>query len=569
MRIASFVTNVLAPLQGFFFPYNCSRPIIGDYNALFGDPVNPVTREATRISLTPPLAWDGVTTRDPLAELVHYRVNRLYELLTGSGIEYDRAEADTSYRLQLYIDAHIPLALAMEGRVDDVYTMPMVPCADSMCVASEHVARAVVSCQPQEGSKRSGQRHVTMSHIMRWTLPREMHQRYWDCKMRSFKTLSSDFAELFKSGGGELHDVVLCSMLGNYRGVISRPNWEARVRLYAAYIGSRGRTGAGWLSKCDYIIYYALREVMVNIVPSLIALNDSIRDDARIGAAWVAHGQDTRTIMDRVRSALNSLYGVGGLEAVNDTLRNRHNRIGRSASTEVTLAVQPPAVWSGGDSTALVGALLKRSMSCRDERVLPLMREVLPLVPPAAIANDVARGVHLQRVIRTARLPRHYAEQLHRVLRRGPDVRITIDGVTVAMRESPCVSAEDARLRCTVYVCPCCLKLMNNVIDPTTSVKELTLRYRHIVRIDIDDDTGAIERYCDECLRKHPAVALPLIEVALFEPRERPSAWAVSLLDRCLLICPKCTLLVNRIHARFGVDGDEHAWGCLICTPKV
>jgi hypothetical protein len=569
MRVASFVTNVLAPLQGFFFPYNCSRPTIDDYHSLFGDPLNPSTRAAARIRLTAPLAWGGVTTSDALAELVHYRVNRLYELLTGYGIEYDRVEPDTSYRLQLYIDAHIPLAIAMNGSLENVYTMPLIPCADSMGDVSEHVARAVVSYPSTEGVRRNCKRRVTLAHIMRWTLPREMHQPYWDCKTRSFKTLSSDFAEFFKSGGDLLHEVVLCSLLGNYRGVLSRPNWEARMRLYTCYIDSRGSNSAGWLHKCDYIIYYALREVIIHLVPNIIALNDSIRNNPILGATWVAHEQDTHVIMDRVRSVINEYYGMRGLEDVNDTLRNRHNRIGRSSSTEVKTAAQPPLVWSGGEATALVGALLARSLSCADERVLPLMHEALPLVPSSEITNDVARGAHLQRVIRKVCLPRHYAEQLHRTLRRGPDVSISIDGTNVAMRESPCVSSEDARLRCMVYVCPCCLNIMNNVIDPTTSIKELTLRYRHIVRIDINDDTGAIDRYCDECLRKHPGVSMPLIEVALFEPRARPSAWAVSLHDRSLLICPKCTLIVNRMHARFGVDGDEYMWGCLICTPRV
>lgn len=575
LRVAGLVTDVLAPLQGFFFPYNAKAPIIEDYHALFGDPLNPVVWRAPRVLLTAPPAWGGVQTEGPVAGLLHYRINRLHEMLAGAA-ELEHASPGISTRIQLYVDAHIPMVVAMgagrrrgsgEALLRDVDGMPQVPSAAGMDHVLEHVARALVSVQARPTGRRNARREVTLACIMRWTLPRELHQRHWDRKTRSFKTLSSDFAEFFKTGGDVLHTIVLCSLFGNHEGASSRPNWDTRLRLYRAFQGSAGGGAPGWLARCDYIIYYALRETIVAILPKMLALRDSV-SAIDGGAMWEAHAAETRTIMDRVRSALNEYYGAKGLSDINDTLRNRHNRIGRSVATEPRAPEAAPTAWSETDATPYVAAMVERGCDCADPRAPALVAADLPHVGEGDITNDLAFGTHIQRCIRTTRLPVHHASQLHGVLRRGCEARLKVDDSDdILLSETACVSEEDARLRTTAYVCPCCVRLMNNVVGVGTNPKEVRLRFLHVIRIDIDDETGSITRHCDSCLNKRPGVALPLIEIPLFAPLGRPRSWALTVNDTCVMFCPNCTMLVSRSSMRFGIGGDEIAWGCSVCSP--
>ena len=413
------------------------------------------------------------------------------------------------------------------------------------------------------------------TRLRRWTLPRQLQVGCSPCdqKVRSFKTLSSDFSDFF-SLDSSLHDIVACCLLGNYPSSSSRPNWESRLTIYENYVRGKSTVTQGWLKRCDYITFYAIRELVVEVLPHNIGIMNMIKSCPEMNDAWNQYVMDTKSIANRMRSGINDFLSETLID-IHDSVKNRHNRCVKSGFADGALsegphtdAAEAPTAWSGQHSSYMLNSLLRggaRVTAAKSSQISKSMAEEFERhgcpFAAAAIKADVSRAVHISSNIHMFVLPVDYTMQLIDSLSRGQDRQLSNGSMH---KDTPCSCTEDAVRRCTMYTCTRCYRLMNHVIDETTDARETRLKFRHVVRIDIDD--GELKRYCDACLEKGSARRMELLELPLLRRGEAAGEWscsAISVFDRVVNVCPRCTLLVERQNLkRCPISGD---WCCVMC----
>ena len=124
--------------------------------------------------------------------------------------------------------------------------------------------------------------------------------------------------------------------------------------------------------------------------------------------------------------------------------------------------------------------------------------------------------------------------------------------------------------RCTLYVCTDCMCVANTIVsskDADVSLKT-QLKYTKSIRISISETDDTIVRVCDTCsLKRGCNLAYPLLEIPLIQLDGSPQCFGAMVFDQCLVMCPACSLLIERMDLRFSNKGEEVGWSCCFCNP--
>ena len=145
---------------------------MNDYKILFDVDARSAPVEQ-RVRLTWPSSWSVDVAPDNVhGALVVYRVNRLNELLHAVMPHHEATMPELRYKLQMYIDAHIPAAAAMQGRVGCTLDaprmmLPDVPMASTMMRFTGEVARALMYTPKKQVLKRNSKRVKPLWEIIR------------------------------------------------------------------------------------------------------------------------------------------------------------------------------------------------------------------------------------------------------------------------------------------------------------------------------------------------------------------------------------------------------------------
>ena len=289
---------------------------------------------------------------DQITSLLHYRINRLYDLLSFGSI-FDAIKAGTSFLLQLYIDAHLPLAHAIEcGKTPIESNFKPFMCFEELLSAHvSDVTEAFAQTIPNDVARRTNKRSRSLWEVFRHVLLRGVHESV-DGKPKTFKTISADFNEVLQHNEGVcISEIVMCSLLGNYKSSKERPSWSARLLLYEKY--TSGTTS--WLSKCDYLLYYSICECMHALCARVPSLVQAIESHHNIDTQWSATHTMTQTIIERLRASLRDCPSVLCMNDLNDMMKNRHIRMTKSIEVSQSTSPHPKKV-----STFLIRESMRR-----------------------------------------------------------------------------------------------------------------------------------------------------------------------------------------------------------------
>jgi hypothetical protein len=519
-----------------------------------------------------------------------YRINRLYDLLSH-GDYFNRVVPHTSFRLQLYIDAHLPLAHSIE-RGESITESAFQPflCFDELL--SSHIpdiTEAFVHSIPDDDARRTNKRSKSLWEVFRRVLLRGVHQSM-EGKQKTFKTISADFSEVLQREDGRyISEIVMCTLLGNYTEAAERPSWSARLALYEKYTHGTPE----WLAKCDYLVYYSICECMHAScirVPSLVL---AIESHPELHAQWVSTTTMARTIVDRVRSSLRDCPSMVCMTDLNEMLKNRHVRMSKSVdvatghqhctiSGAIALLRESSkrrthGAWKTHHCADVLHAMLTRRLDIRLEEIAPafLSPETCALLETTAETNaekladcvfkqcndeesmtikDILKAVYIQRSTRTFRMPDSYTTQLLDTLY-GDSFRLT---------------RESLERRCTLYICTDCVTVSNTIVsskDKDVALRQ-QLKYAKSIRICISDDTDTVTRVCDACsLKRNCDARFPLLEIPLLHLGESPHCFGAVVFDQCVVMCPACSLCIERTDLRFSSDSTKDGWACCFCNP--
>jgi len=317
---------VLSPLQGFFFPDTSDEAIIPDYEALFCPPTSVEALHGHRVALAAPVAWSGITASTPVGDLVVYRVNRLNELMLNVAPHLEGAMPGIRRLLQLYIDSHLPLACFLvwgssaAGSPEPPH-LELQPCFESVKAFGGDVVRAFLfTHQPSAHRSRgaaasAARRSKPLWELVRRILPRGIFfETAPEKKPHAFKSFSLELQEALSLASSAtasasaateaainhqvLHQLVLCSLFGNYPPITSNvesvvdrgasaeehlhrpsPSWETRLNLYRRYKDDVDTLNVSWLKRCDFILVYSMREFVSYMLLDDVATRDALRCD--------------------------------------------------------------------------------------------------------------------------------------------------------------------------------------------------------------------------------------------------------------------------------------------------
>jgi hypothetical protein len=505
----------------------------------------------------------------------------LYDLLQYAS-HFDAAVPNTSFRLQLYIDSFLPLAFKLvrnEPLIESEFK-PFLCYEETILANTMNIMKAFVYSDLSETTRRNQKRQKSAWEVFRRVLSRGIHSSSSSIngfdygKPKTFKTMAAEFTDVFMHENDcTIHEVVLCSLLGNYACITDRPPWATRLLVYSLYT----RRETTWLNKCDYVTYFAIRELLSNVVEHIYVLKTVIESDESIHEYWLSMQQNTRETLERMRSSLYDISETKGLKDVNEFLKSRYSRNAKLSAQsfsehEIPLAQallsstqyqKAHTYWLDEKCSRVVSHMLKHRLTISFQILETFVSEDCASAFNTTLVHidkvdefmkqcdehdancirDIAKGIFIQSSIRLFRLPDAYFLQLTKSMQ-NDQMRITYEN----MQRNSCM-----------YVCTNCFDIMNNVLTLATIGKQ-KLKYAKGIRIDIQMD-GSIVRYCEECCKKRPRSTLPLLEIPLLTDEKH--AMGVNMLGSALMMCPKCCLLVKKNDIRFQ-SHDE--WCCVLCS---
>jgi hypothetical protein len=228
------------------------RTDVLDRDILFDDVENLKIRH-TKIPGPPHeryLAWRPDAVRSFTHRLLHYRVNRLNELLDACGQYYAR---DWQYTMQVYIDGHVAMVDMFErGERVTAFVLKYPPHEETLPDAAAEITNAAM------GGSASSLSPLTA--IMLRVLP-ELAQP------TKFNELLAKHAG---PAGAFTHEVALCAMLGNYRANAAPPHsFAVRKAIITRFTHAACAAAVRGLEPDRMFFFFAYREYIGHVLHSL------------------------------------------------------------------------------------------------------------------------------------------------------------------------------------------------------------------------------------------------------------------------------------------------------------
>lgn len=241
------------------------RERVSDANILF-DTFSSLQEARPKLNHPPTteyLSWPDGAVKSFLHRLLFYRLNRLNLMLTQSSEFYG---IQWTYYMQLYVDAHIPMALLFErGEKLTTFTLKYTCSEHTLPDFTPYAVAAAVNAVTPEGltalqrKAEANKPRTLLIHLLTKSLPeycqtKSLHQAIVKCI--SNRELCAPLFNIFQ-----------CALLGNFLNCKTRLPFETRKQFILGFTETTAAEFLKALPATEHLSLYVMRAYVLLVLP--------------------------------------------------------------------------------------------------------------------------------------------------------------------------------------------------------------------------------------------------------------------------------------------------------------